>query len=134
MNPIVKNFLAIIAGLAGGSIINMGLITLGGVVITAPEGTDTSTMEGLAAAMPLFELKHFIFPFLAHAVGVLVGAWLAALIAASHKLTIAMVIGCLFFLGGLYTAIVLPSPAWYIIVDLAVAYIPMSWIGYKFAK
>jgi hypothetical protein len=134
MNPILRNILAILAGLIGGSIVNMGLITLGGIVIPAPEGTDTSTMEGLKVAMPLFELKHFLFPFLAHALGVLVGAWLAALIAATQKLTFAMVVGCLFFLGGLYTAIVLPSPVWYIILDLAAAYIPMAWLGYKFAK
>ena len=134
MNPIFRNILALIAGLAGGSIVNMGLIELGGVVIPAPAGTDTSTTEGLQAAMPLFELKHFIFPFLAHAIGTLVGAWLAALIAASNKLTFAMVIGCLFFLGGAYMAFILPSPPWFNILDLVVAYIPMAWLGYKFVR
>ena len=134
MNPILRNTLAIILGLAGGSIVNMGLITLGGIIVPAPDGIDSSTTEGLQAAMPLFELKHFVFPFLAHAIGTLVGAGLAVLVAASHKLTFALIIGCLFLLGGLYMAVILPAPIWFIILDLVVAYIPMAWLGLKIVR
>ena len=43
--------------------------------------------------MHLFEPKHFLFPFLAHALGTFAGAWLAAFIAASYKMRFALGIG-----------------------------------------
>jgi hypothetical protein len=61
-----------------GSIVNMALIMLSGKVIPPPTGADVTTMEGLRAALHLFEPKHFIFPFLAHAVGTFVGATVSA--------------------------------------------------------
>ena len=64
MNPILRNILAVIAGIVIGSVVNMSLITVSGSIIPPPEGTDLSTQEGLQAAMPFFEPKHFIFPFL----------------------------------------------------------------------
>ena len=44
--------------------------------------------------------KNFVFPFLAHALGTLAGAFVAAKIAASHKMRFALAIGFLFLLGG----------------------------------
>jgi hypothetical protein len=79
----------------------MSLIIVSGSIIPPPEGADVTTTEGLKAAMPLFETKHFIFPFLAHALGTLVGAFIASLIAATHKLKFAFAIGFFFLLGGI---------------------------------
>lgn len=133
MNPIVRNILAIIAGLVIGSAVNMFFISLNGPVIALPEGADVSTMEGLKESMSLFEPKHFIFPFLAHAIGTLVGAYLAGLIAATHKMKIALGIGVAFLIGGIINVINLPAPAWFSALDLIVAYIPMGWLGGKLA-
>jgi hypothetical protein len=133
MNPILKNTLAVIAGLVGGSIINMGIIKLSGSVIPPPEGADITTMEGLKATMHLMEPKHFLFPFLAHAIGTLAGAFIAALIAATHKMKFAIAIGALFLLGGIANVIMLPSPTWFTILDLSCAYFPMAYFGGKFA-
>src|SRR5690606_34001453 len=93
--------LAVVAGLIFGSGLNMALIHIGPQIIPLPDGADVSTMEGLAASMPLFEPKHFMFPFLAHALGTLAGAFVAALIASSYKFRFAMGIGCFFLLGGI---------------------------------
>ena len=134
MNPIVKNVLAVIAGVVVGSIVNMGIILISPSIIPPPDGVDTSTMEGLKEAMPLFELKHFIFPFLAHALGTLVGAFVAARIAANHKMKFALAIGVLFLIGGAQMAYSLPSPTWFSILDLVGAYIPMAYIGGKIAS
>ena len=43
-------------------------------IISPPKGVDVTTMEGLKAYLHLFEPKHFIFPFLAHALGTFAGA------------------------------------------------------------
>lgn len=127
----IRNILAVIVGIAVGTIVNMGLIKLGHAVVALPPGTDVSSMEGIAAAMPLFGPEQFIFPFLAHAGGTLVGALVATLIATSHKLKIAIGLGVLFLLGGIYAVYLLPAPLWYDVIDLLFAYIPMAWIGAK---
>ena len=129
MNPIVRNVLAVLAGLTVGSVVNMGIITISSSVIPPPAGADVKTMEGLKASMHLMEPKHFIMPFLAHALGTFVGALVAALIAASRKMTFALAIGCVFLIGGIANVFMLPSPMWFNTVDLVVAYIPMAYLG-----
>jgi len=132
MNPIIKNILAVVAGIIIGSIVNMGIIMISGSIIPPPDGADVTTTEGLKASMHLFEPKHFIFPFLAHAIGTFVGAFLAALIAANHKIKFALGIGVLFLVGGVASIFMLPSPTWFTVVDLVGAYIPMAYLGGKF--
>ncbi|MEO0528883.1 MAG: hypothetical protein AAFZ89_16745, partial [Bacteroidota bacterium] len=97
-------------------------------------GIDPNDMEAFAAIMPTLEFKYFIFPFLAHALGTLIGAIIAGLIAARHKMTFSMVIGGFFLLGGIIVNIMLPGPIWFAVLDIAVAYIPMAWIGGKIAQ
>lgn len=133
MNPILKNILAVLAGLIIGNIVNMGIINISSIVIPLPDGVDTSTMEGLKAGMRLFEPKHFIMPFLAHALGAFIGALIAAKIAATHKLKFAIGIGVFFLLGGIYMVFSLPSPTWFTILDLSLAYIPMGYLAGRLA-
>jgi hypothetical protein len=131
MNPIVKNILALLAGIVFGSIVNMGIVMISGSVISPPEGADITTMEGLKESMHLFGPEHFIMPFLAHALGTFAGALLAALIAANHKMYFALGIGVFFLAGGIGNTFLLPSPTWFTILDLLVAYIPMSYLAGK---
>ena len=131
MNPLLRTVLAVIAGFVIGSAVNMGLIVAGGSIIAPPVGAHTATMEGLRASMHLFGPEHFLFPFLAHALGTLAGAGAAAAIATSQKFRAAMAVGVLFLLGGIASVIMLPSPMWFNAVDLLGAYIPMAWIGWK---
>ena len=112
----------------------MGLIMISGEVIPPPTGVDVTDMESLKSSMHLFEAKHFIFPFLAHSLGTLVGAFMAALIAASHRMKFALGIGVFFLLGGVMNVFMLPSPVWFTILDLLGAYISMGWIGGKLAE
>jgi hypothetical protein len=111
----------------------MGLIMISGKVIPPPAGVDVTTMEGLKAGMHLFGPQHFVFPFLAHALGTLVGAWLAATIAASRKMAMALVVGVFFLVGGVANVFMLPSPVWFAVLDLVGAYLPMAWLGGKLA-
>ena len=131
MNPIIRNILAVIAGLVVGSVVNMGIIAISSSIIPPPEGADVTTMDGLKASLHLFQPRHFIFPFLAHALGTLVGAIIAGMIAATHKMKFALSIGLIFMIGGIINVVMLPSPLWFTIVDLAGAYIPMGWLGGK---
>lgn len=128
---IFKGILAVIAGLLCGSIVNMGIIVLGGSVIPPPAGVDVTNMESLRASMHLFQAQHFIAPFLAHALGTLVGALIAAIIAPSRKLIFAMAIGFLFMIGGVVNIFLLNGPVWFSVLDIVAAYIPMAWLGWR---
>jgi hypothetical protein len=133
MHPTIKNILAVIAGVVLGSIVNMGLIMISGSIIPPPEGADVTTEEGLKASMHLFQPKHFLFPWLAHALGTFAGAFLAATIAAEHKRRFALGIGIFFLVGGIASVFMLPSPLWFTLLDLIGAYIPMAYLAGKMA-
>ena len=132
MNPILKNILAVITGWIVGSIINMSLVKIGHMILPI-EGLDPSDMNALAEVMPTLEPKYFIFPFLAHALGTLVGAFIAYNLAATHKMKFALGIGAIFFLLGIMVSFMIPAPTWFAITDILLAYIPMAWIGGKLA-
>lgn len=133
MSPILKNILAIIAGIVAGSVINGGIVMISGSIIPPPPGVDVTTEEGLKAGIHLFKPINFLMPFLAHALGTLAGAFVTSLIAANCRFLLAMLIGVFFFIGGTAMVFMVPSPAWFTIVDLALAYFPMAWLGYKLA-
>lgn len=127
----IRLVLATVAGFVAGSVVNMGLIMIGGALVPPPAGTDTSTMEGLQAALPLFGPQHFLFPFLAHALGTLAGALLATWLTPGRTPGPAWAVGVLFLLGGTANAFLLPAPAWFIAADLVLAYLPMAWLGQR---
>ena len=133
MNKIVRNVLAVITGIILGSAVNMGIIMLQGYFIALPEGVDVTNTESLQSSMHLFGPKHFIFPFLAHAIGTLVGAYLSARIAANHKMKFALGIGIFFLIGGISMVFMMPAPVWFLILDLSVAYIPMGLLSGRLA-
>jgi len=133
MNATLKNCLAIIAGLVLGGIINMGIIMISSAVIPPPNGADITTMEGLKETMHLFEPKHFLFPFLAHAFGTLIGAIIASKFAATKQKSMAVIVGVVFLIGGTINIFLLSAPLWFNATDLLGAYIPMALLGWKLA-
>ncbi|GGG13217.1 hypothetical protein [Pontibacter amylolyticus] len=134
MRPILRNILAVVAGIVIGSSVNMALISVSGTIIPPPNGADVTTTEGLQATMHLFQPKHFLFPFLAHALGTLAGAFLATTIAATHKFKFAIAIGVFFLAGGIASVFMLPSPVWFTVLDLTVAYLPMAYIAHLLSR
>lgn len=133
MNTTIRNIVAVLVGLIVGSGVNMGLILLGPSIIPPPPGVDVSDPESISASMHLFETKHYVFPFVAHALGTLAGAVAAFLVAASHRVQMAYIIGAAFFAGGVAASFMIPAPKWFVIVDLVFAYFPMAWIGKELA-
>ena len=109
----------------------MSIIKVGNSMITLPDGADNSSIEGIKNTIHLFQFKHFITPLLAHSLGSLTGGFVAAWIAPINKLLIAIMIGVFFMIGGVVMVFQLPSPIWFNIIDLTLAYLPMAWIGHK---
>lgn len=129
MKAVARNIAAPIVGLVLGSVANLALVTIGGHVIPPPPGADVSDMEKLRASMHLFEPKHFIFPFLAHALGALAGGFVASLVAATHRKTFALAVSLFFLVGGIVNCFLLPAPFWFMALDVVAAYIPMGWLA-----
>ncbi|XOV83686.1 MAG: hypothetical protein ACFHXK_00935 [bacterium] len=125
----LRLFVAVIAGIVAGSAVNMGLILLGPVIIPPPPGVDMSTTQGMQSGISQLSAKHFLFPFLAHAVGTFAGALTTYLIARLHRIRAAWGVGLFFLMGGVIAAQLIPAPIWFIVVDLAVAYLPMTWLA-----
>jgi len=131
MPTFLRNLLALLVGIAVGGSVNMGLIALGPSVIPPPVGVDVTNAESFGAAMHLLEPRHFVVPFLAHALGTLAGALVGSLLAATHKGAIAYGIGAVFLAGGIAASFMIPAPAWFVVLDLVAAYIPMALLGLK---
>ena len=129
MPIVLRNIAAVIAGVVLGSLANMAVVMLGPALVPPPAGVDMTTAEGLQHAMPLLQPRHFIAPFLAHALGTLVGACTAYRIAGSRKATFAWVIGVLFLCGGIAASVMIPAPTWFKACDLVLAYLPMAWLA-----
>ena len=134
MKTILRNILAVILGLAVGQIVNMALIIAGPHVIPPPAGVDMTSVQSLQTSMHLLGPQHFVFPFLAHALGTLAGALVGFLVAASHRSCFAYLIGSLSLAGGIGATFMFPAPTWFVILDLVFAYIPMTWIGIQLGR
>ena len=126
MKSFLRLVLGIVAGAAGGSIVNLGLIIVGSEIIPAPSGVDVTDPDSISAAADLFGPQHFIFPFVAHAGGTLAGCLIACLVAVPQPRLAALPVGCLFLLGGIANAFMIPAPVWFLVLDLGLAYIPMA--------
>ncbi|MEM9411344.1 MAG: hypothetical protein AAGA30_09540 [Planctomycetota bacterium] len=125
----LRNILAVVVGIMIGSLVNILLVNLGPLVVPLPEGADVTDMEKLRESMKLMKPANFLFPFLGHAIGTLVGAFLAAKIARSWKMGFAMVIGVFFLFGGFAAIKMLGGPMWFNVTDIALAYLPMGYLG-----
>lgn len=130
MKQILRYFMAIFFGVLIGSIANMLIVSVSTIIIPLPEGADNSSVKSLEKTIHLFEFKHFLMPLFAHALGSLIGGNVAAWIAPNNKLLMALTIGFFFLVGGIVMVFQLPSPMWFNTIDLTLAYLPMSWIGY----
>lgn len=131
MNDWLRMALALIVGLVSGGIVNVGVITLGNNIIPPPDGTDTTTTEGLRQAITMFGVEHFVFPWLGHAIGTFSGVLIATYIQRCASKIVPTIITSAFLFGGVMMVMQIPSPLWFDVIDLAGAYIPMGYLAYR---
>jgi hypothetical protein len=129
MTTIPRNIAAVLLGFIVGSLVNMAIITASPHIIPPPAGVDVSKVESMQASLHLFEAKHFLFPFLALALGALAGSLLAFVAAGSRRAAMAYTVSTLFLAGGIAASVMIPAPTWFKALDLTVAYLPMAWLA-----
>lgn len=132
MHPFIKSGLAVLAGIFVGGIVNFGIIILSSSIIPPPNGVDVSNIESIKTNIHLYKPIHFLFPFLAHALGTFSGAVLAIKISKQTK--IEYMVALVFLYGGISMITQVPSPIWFTVLDLGLAYIPMAWLAKKISS
>ena len=106
---------------------------MGPSLVGVPEGVDVNDLNSIKDNIHRYSFIQMMVPFLAHALGTLIGAFVAAKIAVAHYRVIGFVIGGFYLLGGIMAAYLIGGPIWFIALDLVVAYIPMGLLGVKLA-
>jgi hypothetical protein len=135
MHPILRNILAVLAGLFIGGFINSLIITFSGNIVAPPPGANLKTVEGLKAAMPLLTPIHFLMPFLAHALQAFVGAFITTKLATKKfEFGGTTIIGILALIGGIAASFMIPAPTWFKLTDCILAYLPMAYLGYWLSR
>jgi len=134
MHPIIRNILGVIAGCFVGMIVNFAILKLGNGIVPPPDGVDPNDINSMKANIHLYEMKHFLVPFLAHAGMALFGGFIAARIAASYQMVMALIVGLFSLFGGMAMVMMLPeAPTWFKASDILLAYLPMAFLGGKIA-
>lgn len=129
MKIVVRNILAVLLGAFLGGLVNMLLVVVGPQVIPPPPGVDMGDMKSLTSGAHLLEPRHFLFPFLAHALGTFTGALAANLFGSTRRPVMAFIVGAIFLAGGIAASFMVPAPGWFIALDLVMAYLPMAWLA-----
>lgn len=125
---IFKTILAIVTGIIAGSVVNAAIIFLGNAIFGSPEGMILWDEESVKAHADQLTTANYVCTFLAHQLGTLVGAFVAATIAPFRKLIFALIVGIWFLGSGIYAASVITAPIWFKIADI-VLYLPIAFIG-----
>ena len=126
----IQNIFAVLLAILAAAIITFSIIVLGHSLIPTPAEIDTNDFESMKANFHLFEVKHFLFPLIAHGLGTFVASYLVARFAKTYKFWLALGIGVIFMLASLSLSIRIGHFNWIGVVEIA-QYIPMSFLGYK---
>ena len=127
MIQVLKNIGIVILGIIIGMITNIGLIIIGGMIF--PLSENFNPMNAIN-----WDFKYFIFPFLAHSIGTLSGAFVASKLSRNYHIIMPLIVGLYFLLGGIYMVTIFPAPTWFVLLDIIVSYIPMALLGWKISK
>ena len=127
MRQVLKNIGIVILSIIIGMITNIGLIIIGGMIF--PLSENFNPMNAIN-----WDFKYFIFPFLAHSIGTLSGAFVASKLSRNYHIIMPLIVGLYFLSGGIYMVIILPAPTWFVSLDIIASYIPMALLGWKISK
>jgi hypothetical protein len=101
MKNLLFRFGAIALAIFLGGSLNMFVVGISGSVIPPPPGADFTTAESLQQSAHLMEPRHFVMPFLAHALGTLLAGFVAAALTQERKWPAALIPGLVFLVGGI---------------------------------
>ena len=129
MSEWIRNLLAIAVGLACGSALSTALIELNFTVLFPPTedlpSGDLAAFNDHIKALPSIA---FIPVLMAHLSQALLGGWLAARLAASTPIRMALAVGFVSLCGGVLGLVMLDGPPW-LAVELPLYIVVAWWAG-----
>lgn len=125
----IRNILAVFAGLAAGMVTNMALIMLNAYVLfPMPEGMDMNDPEQMNVYIATLPATAFILVLAAHLGQSFVGGWTAARLGASKPMLLALIVGVLTLVGGIMNMMQLELPTW-MYIELPLYLVVAWWAG-----
>ena len=112
LRNIFVNTGAVVAGLIVGSLLNFALVQLNLMLFPLPEGLDLTDYAAVGEAVRDMPASAWILVFAAHLGQAFVGGWVAARLGASKPVLLALIVGLLTLVGGVFNAIAVSTPAW----------------------
>lgn len=135
MKPVLKNTVAVIAGVIAASIVMMAVEGMNGKVLypelaKAAEGvTDREALKSIFAAAPVGALLVVIVGWV---LGGVAGGWVATRLSAAQNGNQWLIVGVLLTLLGIVNNLMLPPPVWFWLATILV-FIPAAWAGSRLA-
>ena len=126
MKLLFRNIIALFFGVLIGMIMSMGITMLGWKIFSFP--------ENINPIIDIMPSKYYLFPFLAHSIGTFSGSFLGCKISKDYNLTVSLFVGIWFLIVGIYAVLILPTPIWFIIIDITLCYIPMAYSAWLIQK
>ena len=129
----LRNILAFVLGMVAGMAANMAIITLNSsVLFPMPEGIDQRDPEQMNSYLATLPAVAFVVVMIAHLAQSFIGGFVAAKVAGSKPMFMAMVVGTFSLAGGVAAMQMFEGPSW-MAVELPL-YLVTAWLGCKLAR
>ncbi|MCX8523943.1 hypothetical protein OF897_08400 [Chryseobacterium formosus] len=127
----LRNILAVFAGIIAGSICIWGVETLNHLLYPFPKGMKPDNMEGFKNYIETLPFLGKFMVIVGYALGALVSGFIATKVSRSEKPNSAIICGVIFLCFTIYNMSVLPTPAWFWALGILVWGLVL--VGYKLA-
>ncbi|MFL9833163.1 hypothetical protein [Chryseobacterium terrae] len=127
----VRNILAVFAGIIVGSICIWGVETLNHFLHPFPKGTRPDNMGDLRNYVETLPFLGKFMVIVGYALGAVVSGFIATKVSKTEKPNLAIICGIIFLCFTLYNMSVLPTPIWFWILGVLVWILVLA--GYKLA-
>ncbi|NNK83165.1 MAG: hypothetical protein HKO92_08570 [Flavobacteriaceae bacterium] len=114
----MKQVLATIVGLIAASATVFIVEKIGHTIFPMPDFIDSSNMESIKSNIESIPKGNMVFVAIAHGLGILVGMFVAGIIAKTSMIP-SYIVGGLMVIISIAYYFLIPSPTWFVVVDLA---------------
>jgi hypothetical protein len=123
VNPILRNVLAVIAGLVGGFVVIMLVEMLGMAIDPPPPGLEPEELMRQIPVGPLLMVE------LAYALGSLTGGAVATKLGVANEHPwLALIVGIVLTAAGISNLVMLPHPTWFAVLS-TLTFVPLAILG-----
>ncbi|GLR15571.1 hypothetical protein [Portibacter lacus] len=130
---IVNRIFSILSGVVAGAIVIGILERVSNSMHPYPENLDPTDLDAVANHISSLPMSAFITVLFAHAIGALVGGFIASKMAKVQKRSAALFVGLILLVAGVLNLVSIPHPLWFSIADVII-YTPFALLGNEVRK